>query len=100
MGNGYAGVDAVCNTGSVGLPKSTLPAGPNTSGVLFGSTVVVMVRPWLAPQTPVMPVKSPRVGAIAKPARSTDPWPARPISQPSGPPAWGRTHAVATVGAQ
>src|SRR5216683_8297220 len=41
--SGYAGDEAVGNTGRVGLLNNTLPAGPNTSGVLFGSTVVVIV---------------------------------------------------------
>src|SRR5262249_25550218 len=92
---GYVGVEATAGEGSEGSRKSTLPAGPNVVVLVeMGSTLVLMLTPWLFIHGMV---NCSRTLAMEKPARNTDP-PARPSSHPSGPLPLGSTQAMPTVG--
>src|SRR5215217_4052244 len=80
---GNVGSTGAVRAGRFGLRKSTLPAGPKSAGVLFGSMLRLMVRPWLLPHVANVEASSRRL-LMAYPARRTL-CPLLPIRNASGP---------------
>src|SRR5258708_1433730 len=90
MASGKLGVVGATRVGRAPLRNSTLPGAPKFAGVLVGSTLSEMVRPWLLFQTGNV-LASWRSVEMAYPARTT--LPDLPNSQARTPLSFGTCHA-------
>src|SRR5689334_14261974 len=93
--SGKLGVVGAGREGRAELLNSTEPAAPKFAGLLVGSTLRVMVRPWLVFQT-LKVLASSRNVEIAYPARRT--LPLLPSSHANTPLSFGICHAMPSEG--